>query len=311
MRKVYLGTQEISDKLRLGSERVEFGLKYILDIDYLIVAGGGAGGGDNGGGGGGGGLISGSTILSGSTLDEATYEVIVGREGIYTASPASAANNGKNSSFLGFTAIGGGAGGQNTIAGLNGGSGGGGGGFAEPGQPLTIIPGGLGTPGQGFNGGAGKGVGAQPSPPSFFKNPGPGGGAGEAGLDAPDDYTPKRNGASGSQWLDGNFYAGGGGPAGVAGITAGGLGGPGGGGAGGINEFTTGSAGTPNTGGGGGGGGTAPAIPASGGSGVVIIRYEADVQTAVGGDNIFKSGSYWYHQFTNAATSSFSIAIPA
>ena len=109
-------------------------------------------------------------------------------------------------------------------------------------------------------------------------------------------------GGSGSQWVDGIFYAGGGGGPSIKHnppyYYPGGLGGPGGGGNGG-NDFNdpTGSAGTPNTGGG--GGGSFTSFP--GGSGVVKIRY-AGAPAAQGGI-ITQSGSYTYHTFISGAGS--------
>ena len=126
-----------------------------LDIEYLIVAGGGRGGdggaswGWSGGYGGGGGVLSGS-----SSLPSSVYPISIGNGG---TTPGS---NGGNTTFNGLVAVGGGAGGSNG-PGASGGSGGDGG--------AGTSAGGLGTPGQGHNGGAAN-IG-----------PGGGGGAGTVG----------------------------------------------------------------------------------------------------------------------------------
>jgi len=87
---------------------------------------------------------------------------------------------------------------------------------------------------------------------------------------------------------------------------AGGIGG-GGNGCGAGESF--GSIGTVNTGGGG-GGGAGVASGANGGSGIIIFRYNDGVVASgsvTGGDNIFVSASYVYHEFlqTGSATLTF------
>ena len=133
-----------------------------VDAEAIIIAGGGGGGTTpstpNAGGGGAGGVI-GTTI----TLSPGSYPIGVGTGG-YGGHPS---NNsgcpGGNTTFNGFTAIGGGGGGGNGpgAAGLPGGSGGGGG-------CGSAGPGGSGTFGQGFEG--------SPSSPTLS-----GGGGGYAG----------------------------------------------------------------------------------------------------------------------------------
>lgn len=118
------------------------------------------------------------------------------------------------------------------------------------------------------------------------------------------DGTPTgtgNNGGDGLQWLDGNYYAGGGG-GGIRGkIAYVGLGGLGGGGNGGW-EFASPSGGVANTGGGGGGGGYAgDGAGAGGGSGIVKIRYAGSGSRATGG-TITYSGGYTYHAFTASGT---------
>lgn len=232
----------------------------ILPIDYIVVAGGGGGG--NYSGGGAGGVLTGSLSVSSSN-----YTITVGLGGSGSVG-STTGTNGQSSSLIGtplsITATGGGYGGNTGAAG-NGGSGGGGRGAAG-------STGGTGIAGQGNNGAAGSaGVG------------GAGGGAGAAGSG--------RNGGNGIQWLDSNYYGGGG----AAGFPAGtpGLGG------GGATSGTAPSPGTANTGGGG-GGWCCPTLGGAGGSGVVIIRYPGSTK-ATGGTITFSNG-YTYHTFTTNGT---------
>lgn len=263
-------------------------------IDTLIVAGGGGGGKDMGGGGGGGGVLYYTDI----NITSGTYEVVVGAGG--TMSPACgtygeagshhytiAAKNGENSTFLGYTALGGGFGGSSVydhyLTGTpgNGGSGGGASGYSNN----TYRNGGTGTSGQGYAGGRG---GLQ-----YYS--GGGGGAGGAGTDS----QARATGGVGilNTILGDNLYwAGGGGGSGYT--IGGGDGGIGGGGGGAIgvttgggSAYNSGFAGTnggtssqanvpgghagQNTGGGGGGGSHYQGNNRGGmgGSGVVIVRY--------------------------------------
>lgn len=121
------------------------------DVDYLVVGGGGSGG-NRGGGGGAGGMLSG-TMPIGAT----SYNISVGSGGVGTTSTSLRGSNGQNSSALGLTAIGGGAGGAaaGTLNAENAGaSGGSGGGSASP---YGYLDGGAGTSGQGNAGGASRG----------------------------------------------------------------------------------------------------------------------------------------------------------
>jgi len=140
-----------------------------IPVEYLVVGGGGgggnvAGGGFYGGGGGAGGLLSGTVNVNVATAQTLTVGG-GGAGGTYASSPHG--NNGGNSQFGSFTAIGGGGGGRGAAAyvgcydsaGSNGGSGGGG-----------PCGGGTGTAGQGYAGGGGDTGGASG-----------GGGAGGAG----------------------------------------------------------------------------------------------------------------------------------
>ena len=255
-----------------------------LLVNYLIVAGGGAGGSGNGdigaggGGGGAGGYISNTIEL----FTSQSYSIIVGAGGIGDSNKGT---NGNNSSAFTYTAIGGGAGGA--FKDENGNTGGSGGGGHWGGL------GGSGTALQGNNGGSGS---------ALQSLSGGGGGALAAGSPGP----TTSNGGSGSVWVDGIRYAGGGGGwRRVASLqSSNGLGGPGGGGVGGQNEavnLTTlrlSTSGSVNTGGGGGGSWNST-NGGDGGSGIVKIRYAGSGSKATGG-TISYSGSYTYHTFTSS-----------
>jgi len=224
------------------------------EVEYLIVAGGGGGGQYGGGGGGAGGLLN-STV---SSLSVAAYTITVGAGG----SGGSSQTNGANSSALGFTAIGGGQGGNPHTAGSTGGSGGGG-------STANAATGGAATSGQGNIGGGGATGGSESG--------GSGGGAGAAGVTGVANSNGKAGGIGLVNDISGSnvYYAGGGGAGVVGGSYTGGAGGTGGGGHGGAGSGETGkTAGTANTGGGGGGGAYVNGYGAAGGSGIVIIRYK-------------------------------------
>ena len=244
-------------------------------VNYLIVAGGGGGPGA-GGGGGAGGMLTGASI---QVTPGTQYSISVGAGG-------SAGVAGTNSTGFGFTAIGGGRGGDvNNNNSGTGGSGGGGG------RTSTVAtPGNSGTAGQGFPGGAGNTTAPYPA--------GGGGGAGAAG-GTPGTGSPT-SGAGGvglSSSLSGasTFYAGGGGGSGDSGANAAGAGGAGGGGPGGSGPAGTG--GTSNTGGGGGGGGGGGS---SGGSGIVIVTYTGPIRGS--GGTITQSGGNSIHTYTASGT---------
>jgi hypothetical protein len=129
-------------------------------IEYLIVAGGGAGGAYWGAGGGAGGVIYGSV----TDPTAATHSIVIGDGGAYSSSTRG--TNGEDSSALGLTAIGGGAGGgnysptdQTQYGGVAGGSGGGAKGSYTPGSGTTGQgnSGGVDTSGYKGSGGGGKG----------------------------------------------------------------------------------------------------------------------------------------------------------
>jgi hypothetical protein len=233
-------------------------------VDYLIIAGGGSAGTSLGGGGGAGGyrttispVPSDESPDSKVTISAASYSVTIGLGG---SASGSNATNGTNSSVsfpTTITSTGGGAGASFDFnAGGNGGSGGGGN------QNRSF---GTGILGQGRDGGA------QQTSVAFARAAGSGGGgAGAVGQQAP-NFDNGGNGGNGLANLlrtgsNETRAGGGGGAIGANSTGSAGTGGTGGGGAGAKNA--TGTAGTANTGGGGG------ANTASGGSGIVIIRYE-------------------------------------
>lgn len=249
-----------------------------LSVDYLLAAGGGGAGGDLSGGGGAGGLLSGTTTLSGTN----SYSVVVGAGGAGSAESGvrgSTANgtNGVNSTALSLTAVGGGAstgyndGTNSASAGLSGGSGGG-----ASGNASGSGSGGSGTSGQGNAGG--NAIAGSPY------TAGGGGGAGAAGGNASTNNAGDGGtGSASSITGTSTYYAGGGGGSNYDSAnnqSTGGAGGSGGGGNGGYNIATgqrQGQSGSTNTGGGGGGGtwsGADPTAGGSGGSGIVIIRYQ-------------------------------------
>jgi len=223
-------------------------------VDYLLVAGGGGGGYQGGGGGGGGGVLEDTE----HPVTAKTYEVVIGAGGAYGSNYATKGHNGDNSTFDGFTALGGGGGGsRDTELGADGGCGGGG--CTEgSGQPHTG-----GTGSQGGDGGTGgtvspwAGAGGGGASPANGGNGGANGGNGGAG------YTSSISGSS-------ENYAGGGGGGKVLSAGSPGTGVDGGGNGG--ETTANGSPGTANTGGGGGGGGD-NRHGGNGGSGIVIISY--------------------------------------
>jgi len=279
-------------------------------IEYLVVAGGGGGGGGQyggsaGGGGGGGGIRTGIgfPVSAGTPI---TVTVGAGGTGgnYGTGGPG---GNGNPSAFSTITSLGGGGGGgYSGTTGLNGayspgntaGSGGGG---------AFQQAGGLGTSGQGNNGGAGSYTGTAGGTGSGLAGGGGGASGGGGGI------LGAAGGAGGAYSISGASvtYAGGGGGsgigAGVSGTPGGGSGGSGGGGqGGGPTQVTTPTSGTTNTGGG--GGGHYVGTGGDGGSGVVIIRY-LDIYPAaastVGSPTYTVSGGYRIYTFTSSGSITF------
>ena len=149
---------------------------FTASADMLLVAGGGSGGVDSGGGGGAGGMLEPTSI----SLSAQTYSIVIGAGGASRlgSQNAGVGNKGSNSTGLGYTLIGGGAGRgwDNPDPGSvkDGGSGGG-----NSSETNNIAPGGAGsgTTGQGNNGGQSVGGFA-----------GGGGGKGSAGQNAGSGY---------------------------------------------------------------------------------------------------------------------------
>jgi len=227
-------------------------------VEVVVVAGGGGGGCDRAGGGGGGGVVH---VASYAVTGGQNVTVTVGAGGTGSTSDGTKGGTGGASAFGTTTASGGGGGGsENTKDGVAGGSGGG---SAYGGT------GGGGTAGQGNAGGTGT---------SSPRSPGGGGGAGAAGQNG-NTSNPGPAGGDGVQWF-GSYYGGGGGAGDNrdgAGSSGPGNGGLGGGGQGGLYSSSpkNGSPGTANTGGGGGGGGKYDdGYGGTGGSGIVIVRYQ-------------------------------------
>tara|TARA_R110000782_G_scaffold258984_1_gene349122 strand:- start:7 stop:918 length:912 start_codon:yes stop_codon:yes gene_type:complete len=251
-------------------------------VEYLIVGGGGGGGSANsnspgGGGAGAGGWRSYSALAcasplnapAGITVSAQAYPIVIGGGGA-TGGLSSPGSSGVNTTALGLTSTGGGFGAQTSPT--NGGPGGSGGGTG--GRPAATAGNGNTppvSPSQGFPGG---------STPTGT-NAGGGGGAAEAGQNAPGPDAG--GGGDGSFVVDGfigptapnygtpgpvgstRYFAGGGGGGAPVGSS-----GPGGAGGGGEGNNTT--AATINTGGG--GSGNWNNIGGNGGSGIVMIRYK-------------------------------------
>jgi alpha-tubulin suppressor-like RCC1 family protein len=208
------------------------------NVNYLVLAGGGGGGNDYPeGGGGGGGMLDGTeTSIPGNT-----YDIVVGNGGGRRV-------NGTNSSFYTLDSVGGGCG--RSGVGADGGSGGGGRDNSAGGSGVA------GPPRQGYNGGTGYII--------DYGSGGGGGGAGGNGGNAGNHVGG--TGGTGRVWSFNNTRYGGGGGGGTR-NSAGGSGGAGGGGNGG-QRLADGSNGTNYLGGGGG-------CKASGGSGTVILNFDA------------------------------------
>ena len=268
------------------------------NIDYLLAAGGGGGGNNDGGGGGAGGLLE-STITSIASGNTLTITIGSGGAGALTGNYQ--AYQGSDSvissaAITDITAIGGGAGDTNNTlaADRDGGSGGG----AK--HSSTVV--GLGTAGQGNNGGTGLGspyyaggggggagaVGANASTTSA--------GAGGAGLVTTIISATNANTSSVGEVAGSSVYFAGGGGAGEEGISgnAFGAGGIGGGGDG--NSTANAEDGAANTGGGGGGAGYTGAHynAGSGGSGVCILKIPTAKysSSSTGSPDVYTEGNY-------------------
>lgn len=241
----------------------------VTNVEVLVVGGGGGGGTsqafESAGAGGGG---AGGLIYVAQQAITGAVAVTVGTGGAGGVGPGHASGaNGANSTFGDLVALGGGGGAGGNVSGNSGGSGGGsrgndGGAATQPGSA---------------SGGFGNRGGNHASSPTSAAATG-GGGADQAGADLA-GVSEQDGGAGG----DGRAYAisgssqyyagGGGGGSADSGPGSPGAGGLGGGGTGGRTGLPA-TEGAANTGGGG-GGGNSDVDGADGGSGVVIVRYEA------------------------------------
>jgi autotransporter-associated beta strand protein len=270
-----------------------------LGFEYLIVGGGGGGGGNIGGGGGAGGLL---TNVGGAASPQAsgTYTVTVGAGGA-GGNTNNAGANGAASSIFGVSASGGGGGGFYNASGGVGsaGSSGASGGGGSPSNSGGAGGGGVSGSGTGNAGGSGVNTGAN------GYRAGGGGGAGSAG--ASTSSTVTGTGGSGTtSSITGvtlTLTAGGGGGANTGanfGIGGSGIGGSG------TSGAANGSNGQANTGSGGGGagynGGFSTVVGGSGGSGLVIVRYQSDTRLASGGSSSGTTGVWQFERFTSSGS---------
>lgn len=224
-------------------------------ITAVIIGGGGGGGYDNGGGGGAGGLIDKNITVTQSMQQTANFPALVGRRG-------GDQQDGVYSSFMGYTANGGGRGGNVNGGGGNGGSGGGGGGSGG-----TTSGGGANqTDGFGFAGGFGTNRYSSGHCHSYAG--GGGGGAGAKGSDAPSSGGGQDGGSGRSNSINNTIYAGGGGGGGDC---YNGNGSSGGGGGGAQGSYATGGNASYYGSGGGGGSGTY-GHGGNGSSGLIMVK---------------------------------------
>jgi len=267
----------------LSSSRINYFLRQrnmrrpapAVRVDYLVIVGGG-GGVSNGGGGAGGYRNSMFGESSGGgALAEAPLRIAVGTtQGVTIGAGGGNNTNGANSIFGTITSLGGGRGLTNPQTG----SGGSGGGGSHVGGAV-----GVGTAGQGYNGGLGNSQSCELSG-------GGGGGAGELGQNSASGTGPAGRGGNGlSSSITGSAVtrAGGGGGSiySCFSFRTAGLGGTGGGGNGSSHQQDgaqlTCTPGAVNTGGGGGASQVGVGSPA-GGSGVVILRYPSAFTIIIG-----------------------------
>jgi hypothetical protein len=162
------------------------------NVDYLVVAGGGAGGAAAGGGGGAGGLKSTDPVVP--VPARATPIEVSTSPGTYTVTVGAGGQNsirdrggtGSPSAFGPVTTSGGGGGGVpvSIPSGNNTGNPGGSGGGASGNTAGQYVFGAAGVPGEGFAGGSGY------HSPGWYIYGGGGGGASEAGENAPNAGSP-------------------------------------------------------------------------------------------------------------------------
>lgn len=254
----------------------------LATLDVEMFGAGGAGG--QGGGGGGAGERQ---YIPGLSYGVGSYTVTIGTGGVSQSYPTNG-DNGGNTVFDIYTAIGGGGGAGYTAP--NGSNGGTGGGAATD----AASTGGTATgTGDGFDGGdCAFAAGGYPSAG--------GGGTGSAGQDCQSSTQAGTGGTGTVATIDGNTYGCGGG----GGASSNNGGGPANGGCScGGNGSSTGAGGAGSTtcGGGGGSANGGTFAGGTGGNGLAMIRYLTGTATATGG-TITTSGPYTIHTFTSSGT---------
>lgn len=244
-------------KIHTFTSNSTFNVSIPGDAEVLLIAGGGGGGSNfdgyyGGGGGGAGGYIH----LNSRAFSSGGHSTVIGNGGagaIGVFNNAPDGSNGNNTTFDGYTAIGGGGGGGCLTNGLAGGCGGG-----------------CGSNDNNLNGGSGS-QGGNGASTQFGDVGGGGGGTGQSAGWVFEEMEWRSHGGNGRSYdISGaaTYYGGGGGGGGDVGD-----GGQGGGGDGGA--FTHGSNGTNGLGGGGGGCGRFGTYNGgNGGKGIVIVRYQ-------------------------------------
>ena len=271
-----------------------------FDAEIIVIAGGGGGGAVSGGGGGAGGVIHESILLTISS----EYDLTVGHGGAGGTDRYTKGENGEDSRFDTFEALGGGGGGSiSSRTGEDGGSGGGANSRPSASGGIALLSGAQGTDAGQANGveatGAGSGSG--------------GGGFSTEGEDTIDQWSAGNGGNGfdatsliGTTFGDNGWFAagGGGGVSNASGnpyTATAGLGGQGGGGQGNIS-MSDGYDALPNTGSGGGGGGYngsgwTGGNGGSGADGIIFVKYLGSPK-AIGGQ-IYSFENYTIHVFTN------------
>lgn len=238
----------------------------LVEMDVLIVAGGGGGAGSTGNAGRGGGGAGGVIFLESLLVTEDSYNIVVGEGGAGGVSGGASGNQGENSVFNSYIALGGGGGGNLSTNGGDGGSGGG------AGVNNDDLPGGSELQPESASGGYGN-QGGMSGSWDVGSGGGGGGGAGTEGANGTDD-----SGGDGGEGIEiqhfspvagypSGWFAGGGGASSGTDIGEGGIGG---GGDGSNNDIQA-ESGVQNTGGG--GGGSQSGAGGNGGSGIVIVRH--------------------------------------
>ncbi len=273
-----------------------------MPVQYLVVGGGGGGGNDikGGGGGAGGQVLGGNSTFSFNAINSVPYTITLGLGGkgadasVYTSNGASGGNSsivgGSGANAVNIIAIGGGGGGSGKVATVTNGGGQSAGSTATPfnnfaangviksgGARTANVHGGGG--GSTASAGLANGNGGEPTEIMGFHS------------DARIPYGVGGGGGTSRDGCDGGYSAqtGSDGACSVVGSTR-----------------TVGGTGLPTLGWGG-GGGIGARRAGYGSSGIVILRYKADIQAqALGGDEVRITGAgttkYGVHIFRTPAT---------